>query len=129
MYMDTDQPISIFMPELRGDDRAPIAALGSELLVAEHVLHQLHPEIGGIPVIDAGGGQRGREAVAGERRHDHIEGVFGVAAESSGIRKRTDYLVEIPESPGPSVSEDKRNRIRALAGFMDEMDRHPVDCG
>jgi len=60
------EAVGILMAQLRGDDRAPVAALGRELFVAEHVLHQFHPEIGSIPVIDSGGGQRRRKAIAGQ---------------------------------------------------------------
>src|ERR1700737_2538801 len=51
VHVYPDEAVGILVAELRGDDRAPVAALGRELFVAEYVLHQLHPEIGGGPVI------------------------------------------------------------------------------
>ena len=83
--MDSDHPVGVFVAELRGNQGAPIAALGRKLVVAEHSLHQLDPEVGGAPVVDTGGSQRGGETIAGKGRHHHVEGVFGRAAKGDGI--------------------------------------------
>src|SRR5579885_537700 len=62
--MDTDHAIGILVTQLRRNDRAPVAALGREFPVAEHVLHQLYPEIGSGPVVNPGFVKRRRKAVA-----------------------------------------------------------------
>src|SRR6202011_2966635 len=66
MDMDSDQAISVLVAELSGHDRPPISPFCGKFAVAEYILHQLHPQIRGGPVIDTGGGQRSREAVAGQ---------------------------------------------------------------
>src|SRR5271154_164581 len=120
--MDSNHPVGVFVAKLRGDERTPIAALRGKLVVAEHFLHQLDPEVGGAPVVDPGGGQRGRETVAGKGRHHHVEGVFGRASERGGVGQRADYLMQIPERPRPSVTQDQRDGMRSLARLVDEMD-------
>src|SRR5260370_2932617 len=58
VHVDPDEAVGILMAQLRGDDRAPVAALGRKLFVAEHGLHQLHPEIGGGSMNESRGCQR-----------------------------------------------------------------------
>ena len=113
--------------EPAGDDRAPVAALGAEALVAEHVAHELHPQLRHPGSVDAGHLEGHREPVAGKRGDDHVEAVGRVAAVGGRIGQRADDLVQVPERPGPAVGEDQRHRIRTPPGHPHEVDGHAVD--
>ena len=115
------------MPELGGDERAPVPALGREFVVSQHVAHERDPQIGRAPEVDAGRGQRRGKAVTGQRRHHDVERIRGVAAVRRGVGQRTDDLLEIPERPRPAVAQDQRRGVGACTGLMDEVDRHAVD--
>ena len=52
-----------------------------------------------------------REPVAGERRHDHIEGVRGIAAVRGGVRELRRDLVHLGVRAGPAVQEHERHGV------------------
>ena len=125
-HVDADEPVRVLVTELRRDQRAPVGAVRGEALVAENVLHQLHPQICDAPLRKVGGSQRGGEPVAGQRRHYDVERVRRIAPEGCRIRQRPDHLVKVPERPGPPMRQNDRNRIRAFSTLVHEMDRDPV---
>ena len=55
------------------------------------------------------------------------------AATRSGVggrvSERPDHLMKIPERPGPTVTEDQRHRFGAFARLVNEVNRHPINCG
>src|SRR3546814_19241117 len=58
----------------------------------------------------------------------HIEGIGGVAPVCCGIGQGTDYLLHVPECPGPTMVKDQRDRLRPLTRLPDEMNGKPVNC-
>src|SRR3546814_425162 len=58
----------------------------------------------------------------------HIEGIGGVAPVCCGIGQGTDYLLHVPECPGPTMGKDQRDRLRPLTRLPDEMNGKPVNC-
>lgn len=71
--------------------------------------------------------ERRGEAEAGQRRHDHVEGVGGVAAERGRISERADHLAPVPEGPGPAVQEQQGDRRGALSLLADEVHGSATD--
>ena len=70
--------------EARGDERAPVAALRGEAVVAEHVGHQLREAFGDLRPAEARLPRRERQRVAGQRRRDDGEGVAGSPPKRAG---------------------------------------------
>ena len=124
--MDADDRFRMRMPKPRTQERACIAALRDEPLIAQFP-HQPDPHVGRFDIADTVPGQRPREGEAGQRRDDDIEGVLGIAAMRSRVGQRHDDVLEVPERPGPSVVQDNGNGLGSLAAHMNEMDRHAVD--
>src|SRR5262245_12918717 len=60
--MRTDQVLRIFMSELFRHQCSPIPTLGSELLIAKDLLHELEPQIRCPPEIHSWFGQRCRKS-------------------------------------------------------------------
>src|SRR5437667_6628602 len=100
--------LRIFVAELFGNERTPIPALGGELLIAEYLAHQHHPQVRSAPPVDSWFSQGGGEAEAGERRNDHVESITGITAKGGRIGQRTNHLMQIPESPRPAVRKYQR---------------------
>ena len=113
--------------DLGGDDRAPVAALGSVLLVAE-LFHQRSPEEGRALLAEAAGGRDLGEAVAGDRGGDDGEGVLGVAAVGGGIGQRAEDLDDLVEGAGPAMGEDQREGVGSVALLVDVVDGVVLDA-
>src|SRR5918999_5034986 len=79
------------------------------------------------------------EAEPRQRRHDHVEGVGRVPAETRGVGEHRDYLLEAVERVGPAVQEQDRHGRGTFAALVDEVDpetaylrpkvRRPVELG
>src|SRR5262249_31967255 len=110
----------------------PIAALRREPLVAEP-LHQPRPEPGDGEGVHPRPARPPGEAVAGERGHDEVEGILGIAAMGAGIGEERDDLPHLGEAAGPAMGEDERQRlpVPTLAGAaaVHEMDALALDLG
>src|SRR5712691_10280137 len=102
--MYTNHAFRILVSQLRGHQRAPIATLRREFVVAQHVPHERDPQIRRAPIVNAGADEGGGKAGAWRRRYDHAKSTGSLPAVGRGIGERTDNLVEIPERPRPSVS-------------------------
>jgi len=89
--------------EPRGDERAPVAALGGEATVAEHVGHQPGEDVGDARDVEARLIRREREAIAGQRRRDDGERIFRIAAVAPRIGEQREDLVEFPHRSRPAV--------------------------
>lgn len=124
--MDADDRVRMRMPKPRTQERACIAALRDESLIAQFP-HQPDPHVGRFDIADTVPGQRPREGEPWQRRDDDVEGVLRIAAMCSRIGQGHDDVLEVPERPGPSVVENDGNGVGALAAHMNEMDRHAVD--
>jgi hypothetical protein len=74
-------------------------------------------------------GRLTREAVAGYRRQDQVEGVRGVAAVRRRIGERADGLEQLNDRAGPPVRHDQRQSVLVRRPHVDEVDVHPVDLG
>ncbi len=68
--VDRGHLVRILVPELGRDQVAPVAAVREEAVVTEHLGHQLRPDVGGTPVVDAGHAVGRGEAEARERGQD-----------------------------------------------------------
>ena len=89
-----------------GDDRAPVAALRGELLVAE-APHQRDPGAGDALGAPAGRGRLAGEAVAGHRRDHQMEGVRGAAAMGGRVGQRSDDLELLDDRTRPAMRHDQ----------------------
>ncbi len=118
----------ILRAERGGHGGAPVAALRAIAGVAQ-AIHQLGP--GGRDAIDAPAGGLGlvREAEAGQRRTDHVEGVGGIATVRGRVDQRFDDLVEFDNRAGPAVGEDQRQGLGMRRAHVQEMNIQPVDLG
>ena len=68
------------------------------------------------------GGTRTRSQAV---RRDDREGIPGIAAEAGRIGQQRDQFVEFPDRARPPVQEEQRQRGRADAGLMDEVQLDP----
>src|SRR5258708_3998408 len=114
--MNPVQPIGIAQPQHRGDERAPVAALRAEALVAEHA-HQLGKALGDL--LDAKARLAGaeRKRVARKRRCDHRE----------ALGEKRNQLEELDDRSGPAVAEEQRRRVLSPARLVDEMQLDAAD--
>ena len=121
-----DHPVGMLRRLPAADDAAPVAPLRAVALVAEP-LHQLaddprHP----LRVVAAAGRLVG-EAVPGDRRRHHVEGVGRVAAVVGRIDQQRDDLVELHDRAGPAVGDHQRQRVLVGRPLVDEVDVQPLD--
>ena len=100
----------------RSDERAPVAALHAEAVVAEH-RHQLGVERGDLLDGEALLPRPERERVARQRGRDHGE-VLG---------EQRDDLVELEHRARPSVRDQQRRRAGLARGLVDEMQVDAAD--
>ena len=112
-----------------GDAAANVAAMGEESLVAEHIRHQLRPEVCYRRAGHAGLGRARRKAKAGERRRDHIEGILRAAAMGRRVGQERNDLFELHDARRPAMGDDKRQRPGTLSLDMQDMDRVSVHIG
>ena len=125
--VDANQAVGEPMAQLPGDDGPPVSSLGGEALVAEHVGHELDPQLRGAAPVHAGRSQWAREAVARQRRHYDVEGVRQIAAVLLWMGERPDQLRVVPEGPGPAVGEHDRQRAVAGALLVQVVNADAVD--
>ena len=111
------------------DLRAPVAALRAVARVAE-TPHQLDERVRDAPRRpnpDVRGGSE--NAVARQRRCDHVERVLGVTAVQFRIRQSRDDVEELHDRAGPAVHDQQRERVGVRGSRVDEVDRLAVDAG
>ena len=106
--------LGVAQPEHAGDDRAPVAALRAVARVAEPP-HQRREGVGDAPRAPAARARRLGEAVAGQRRADHVEGVLAAASVRLGVAQRLDHVEELDDRARPAVRDQQRQRIRVSA--------------
>ncbi|MCZ7566403.1 MAG: hypothetical protein M5U08_23525 [Burkholderiales bacterium] len=119
--VDADRACGKLVAEPRGDERAPVAALRREALVAENLRHQLGQNPGDLLHAEARLPGPERERVAGQRRRDHRERVGRIGTEPRRIGEHRDQLEELHDRAGPAVQEQERHRVRSAALLVDEM--------
>lgn len=98
--MNADQPFGVFSAKLFRDSRTHVAGVDQEALVAE--LSQSGEQLGDAGRVHAGRSRAVGEAVAGQRRGDHME--------SSGGQARDDLQI-LEDRARPAVSQDQRHRV------------------
>jgi hypothetical protein len=123
-----DDVVGVGSAHLRGDERAPVAALRPVAPVAE-AAHQLDPGPGDPFGGPARLGGRSREAVAGDRRDHQVEGVGGVAAVRRRIGQRPDDLEELRDRARPAVGDDQGQRRGLRRADVQKVDAGAVDGG
>jgi hypothetical protein len=71
--------------------------------------------------------------VAGQRRHDHVEGVGGVAAVPARVGQQRHQRQHLGEGARPAVGQQQRQGRRAAggadAGQVDVVQQLPVEVG
>src|SRR5262245_3688588 len=107
----------------RSYDAAPVAGLRDKAVVSKHAGHQPIPHRSYLPRTERRR-RCGREAVAGQRRTDYIEGILDAAPEAFGMGKRFDDVVKLEDRPGPSVSHHQRQSPVAAPFLVNEV--YPV---
>ena len=100
----------------RSDERAPVAALHAEAVVAEH-RHQLGVERDDLLDGEALLPRTERERVARQRRRDHGE-VLG---------EQRDDLVKLEHRARPAVRDEQRRRAGLARGLVDEVQVDAAD--
>src|SRR4051812_46964500 len=114
--MNAGDALRMTMPEHRGDERAPVAALRAEFLVAERA-HQLGKQFGDLNHTEALLPRLERQRIAGQRwRHD---------CEMLG-EQRND-LVKLEHRTGPAMREQQWRRVRLFARRVNEMQIDAAD--
>ncbi len=68
-------------------------------------------------------------AVAGHRRHDHVERVRRVAAVDRRVAEGADHVQHLDDRAGPAVRDDQRQRVLVRRPDVDEVDVEAVDLG
>ena len=124
--VDAGHPLRRLLRDARADARAPVAA-GRAVAGVPEPPHQLDPRAG-YP-LDAPP-RRGRlvaEAVARQRRADHVEGIGWVAAVGDRVRQRPDDLEELDDRARPAMRQDQRKRVGRGRPDVQEVDREPVE--
>src|SRR3954453_20741676 len=104
--MDAGNVVGVLLPEARAQTSPPVAALGAVTRVAES-RHEHLPR-GAYPLhAPAHIGRLVAEAVAGQRRTDHVKGITCAAAVRRRVRERADDLQELDDRAGPAVRHDE----------------------
>ena len=111
-----------------GDARPDVGAVRGEPLVAEPG-HQLGPRLSDAEEVEARGGQRRREPVAGQARDDDVEGVGRIAAVGPRVGERSDESRELDRGARPAVREDEGQGIGLGGPDVEEVDGLAVDVG
>ena len=116
----------------RRDDGAPVATLDAiGPVVVELLGDELVPEAGDGARPDrargaVGADRRTGEAIAGQRGHDHVEGVEWIAAMIFGVGEDVDEVQELDDRSRPAVGYDQRQGARRIldhrAGLADEVE-------
>ena len=117
----------VLVGDLRGDDRAPVAALRPVTLVAE-LLHQLAPEQRRALLSEAARRRNLREAVARQRGRDDRERVGRVAAVRRRVGQQRQDLADLVERARPAVREDQRQRVGPDTLLVHEVDVVVLDA-
>ena len=120
--------IGVAHTQRRGHRRAPVAALGDVARVAE-APGKVRPGIGDLLHAPAGGRRLAGEAVAGQGRADHVEGILGIAAVADRIGQRRDHLEKLDDGARPAVGHDQRQRVGFGGAHVQEVDVDAVDGG
>ena len=111
-----------------GDHRPPVAALGDVAAVAE-AFYEMHPHAGCAVGAVAKHRRAIREAVAGQRRADHMESIGSIAAVRGRVSQRLDDLVELHHRAGPAVGDEQRHSFGMWRRSVDEVDAEAVYFG
>jgi len=131
--VDADDAVGVADGEPVGDVGADVAAVGAEPLVAEHVGQQPGQGVGDHRTGHRAGGRQVGEDVAGQRRHDHVEGVGGVAAVAAGVGQQRHQQQHLGEGARPAVGQEQGQWRGAAgdadAGHVDEVQQLPVEVG
>ena len=110
------------------DRRAPVAALGDVALVAEPA-HQLRPGVGDPLDSPAGRGRLAAEAVAGQRGHDHVEGVAASPPWATGSVSGPSRSRNSRTEPGQPWVSRSGTAVGLGRAQVDEVDLEAVDLG
>lgn len=94
---------------------APVRSVHGIRLVAQNLRHEGVEEGGCVGDLPAFGGGR-RESEAGQRGHDDVECLAGVAE-----HELVDKVCHFQEQAWPAVQQDQGNGVWILGLFMDEM--------
>ena len=126
VHMDADDVIGIDPPEVGGDERAVVAALGAVPLVAEP-RHELGQRRGHAPRPPALVTQRRGVAEARQRRHHDVERRGVGRAVAARVGERVDDVEELDEGSGPAVEQQQRRGVRLGRTDVEEVVLLPVD--
>ena len=119
---------AVVQAQPRGDEAAPVAALGQIGLVAELAGHQGVEDPRRGPLAQRPSGLA-REAEARQRRDHEVEGVGRVAAVARGEGQGFDGLPELEMAARPAVGDQQRALALRLADHVDEVDVEVLDRG
>src|SRR2546425_986579 len=120
--MNARQALGVLEAEPRGDEGAPVAALGGEAAIAQDVGHQSREDVGDLLHAEAQLIRAEGESVARQRRRDDGERVRRVAAEARRVGQHRDQPLELHDRARPTVREQERQRRRTDAGLVDEVE-------
>jgi hypothetical protein len=98
--VDPDDVVGVRAGQRRGDERAPIPALGAVAVVAQPA-HEFVPRPGGAVDVPSRRRRLAAEAIAGERRHDDVERVGRVVGPAEGV----DDVEELHDRARPTMGE------------------------
>ena len=119
--MDADELVGMGAAHPRGGDRAPVAALHREALVAERVAHQVGENVRHLLDAEALLPGLKRQAVARQRRRDDREGVARIGAEARRIGEARNEVDELEHRSRPAVHQQQRRGIGSLPRDMQKV--------
>ena len=122
--VDPGDGVGVAVAQAGGDERAAVAAVGHEAVVAQDVDDEVAEHVGGLVGAEAGAGRDRREPVPRQRRHDHLDGVGGVAAVRAGIGECRRQLEHLAVGAGPAVQQEERRPRRVAADRGEPGDVH-----
>ena len=125
--VDANEQIRVRKRQEPRDSAPNVPTRCSKTPVAEHFCHQPRPQLGGALRRHSALVRAVGEAIPWQRRHDHVEGVRGIAAMTRRIGEQWNDLVHTVERIRPAVGDDNRQRVRSLAALMDEVDAEAID--
>ncbi len=102
-----------------GEDVRPPVAAGPGVLRVPEPLHERVHRRGDAADVPPTGVRRTGEAVAGDRRTDHVERRRSGCAVRIGIAQRTDDVDELDHRPRPPVDEEQRSGIRTRRALVE----------
>ena len=119
--MNARQPRWISVAKASGDERTPVAPLGSKVPVADNIRHQLSEAVRNGLNPEPRLAWREGQAIAGKGWCDDREGIGRISPEPCRVRQPWDQLEKLEDGSWPAMGEEQGMRIRPMSRHMQEL--------